>query len=85
MGQGTRQALGHLSCSDLGKAQNARPILVCARAESPRTWAAQTWEVHKTQGPLGQYACRAAWSLGSVERESTHIVNGGKPSVVQTL
>ena len=28
---------------------------------------------------------RATWSLSSVDRESTHAVSGGKPSVAKTL
>ena len=39
---------GCLSCSDLGGAQNAQPIWVCALVEHLRTW-----EVHEMQGSLG--------------------------------
>ena len=37
LGQYVHQALGHLSGSDLGKAQNAQPIWVFALVEHPRT------------------------------------------------
>ena len=33
----------------------------------------------------GPAPCRAAWSLSSVDRESTHAMSGGKPSVAETL
>ena len=32
-----------------------------------------------------QFPCRAIWSLSSVDRESTHAVSRGKPSVARTL
>ena len=33
----------------------------------------------------GPAHCRVAWSLSSVDRESTHTASGGKPSVAGTL
>ena len=52
LGEGARPAPGRLSCSDLGRAQNAGPT------EPVPLWSAenlslraQTWEVPATQGP----------------------------------
>ena len=52
-GDCTRQAPGHLSCSDLGRAQNADPTESVPLGIYLRiwTWAAETWEEHATQGP----------------------------------
>ena len=32
-----------------------------------------------------QFPCKVTWTLSSVDRESTHTVSGGKPSVAETL
>ena len=77
-------------CLDLGRAQNAGPT------ESvplyPRTWVPENLNLSgldlgstHNPGPALQFPCRATWSLSSVDRESTHAVSGGKPSVAQTL
>ena len=81
------QAPGHLSCSDLGRAQNASP------AESVPLWSTREPEPEQhrpgmcTQPRpcLRQFPCRAIWSLSSVDWERTHAVSGGKSSVAQTL
>ena len=73
------QAPGHLSGSDLGRAQNASPI------ESAPLWSAREPEVHTTQGPPQTVPSRATQSLSSVDRDSTHTVSGGKPSASETL
>ena len=83
----TLQAPGRLSCSDLGRAQNAGPT------ESVPLWSTRGPEPEwpspgkctQPRARLRQFSCRATWSLSSVDRESTHTVNGGKPSVAQTL
>ena len=87
LGQCTCQAPGHLSCSDLGRAQNASPT------ESVPLWS--TWEPEPEQlrpgkcmklgARFGQFPCRATWSLSSVDRETTRAVSWSKPSVVHTL
>ena len=58
-----------------GKAQNAGPT------ESALLWSNRKLEPHTTQGRLPI----AAWSLSSVDGESTHAKSGGKPSVAETL
>ena len=66
------QALGFLSCSDLGRAQNTCP----ARSVPLQS----TWEPEwlrpgkctKHKAHFGQCPCRAPWSLSSVDPESTH-------------
>ena len=87
LGEWTRQAPGHLSCLDLGRAQNAGPI------DSVPLWSTQE---HETEWPspgkctqlmarFRQFHFRATWSLSSVNWESTHAKSRGKPNVAQTL
>ena len=81
------QAPDHLSCSDLGRAQNAGPT------KSVLLWSTQEPEPERrTSGKcvqpracLRQFPSRATWSLSSVDQESTQAVSGDKPSVAQTL
>ena len=87
LGQGACQASSHLSCSDLGRAQNAHPNRVWALAEYPRTWAALTWGGHKMWGPLGTVPLQSTlkpkqWRHGK-HTPPWHVAN--KPSVVPTL
>ena len=59
------QAPGHLSCSDMGRAQNAGP------AESVPLWSTSEPEPEqlrpgkctKPRACFGQFSCRATWSL----------------------
>ena len=82
-----RQAPGHLSCSDLAKAQNAGPT------ESAPLWSTREPEPERLRpgkcmqprARFRQSPCRATWSLSSVDWESIHAVSGDKPSVAQTL
>ena len=82
-----RQARGRLSCSDLGKTQNADST------ESVPLWSTQEPEPEwlrpgkctQPRACFRQFPCRATWSLSSVDQESTHAVSGGEPSVTQTL
>ena len=82
-----RQAPGRLSCSDLGRAQNAGPT------ESVPLWSTQEPEPEwlrpgkcmKPRAHFRHFPCRAIWSLTSVDWESTHAVIRGKPSMGQTL
>ena len=87
LGHCARQAPGHLSCSDLGRAQNACPTqsvpLWSTREPEPKQLS--PGKCTKLRAPFGQLPCRATWSLSSVDLESTHAVSGGKPSVVHTL
>ena len=84
-GECTHQTPGHLSCSDLGRAQNAGP------SESAPLWSTQVPEPERLRPGKGIQprpaleSCRAIWSLSSVDWESTHAVSGGKPSVAKTL
>ena len=86
-GECTHQAPGRLSCSNLGRAQNAGPT------ESVPLWSTQEPEPEQCRpGKCTQpracfrhFPCRATWRLSSVDQESTHAVSGGKPSVAQTL
>ena len=87
LGQCACQAPGHLSCSDLGRAQDAGPI------KSAPLWS--TWEPEpeqlrpgkctKPRARFGQLPCRATQSLSSADWESTHAVSWGKPSVIHML
>ena len=84
-GECTSQAPGHLSCADLGRAQNT------GRTESVPLWS--TWEPEpewlrpgkctQPRAHFRQFPCRATWSLSSVDWESMHDMAGGKPSVVK--
>ena len=71
LGQCARQAPGHLSCSDLGRAQNACPT------GSVPLWSTKepTWfrpgKCMKCRVHLGQWPCRLPWSLSSVDPWST--------------
>ena len=86
-GDSAHQALGHPSCSDLGRAQNAGP------AESVPLWSTREPEPErlrpgKCRQPRAcfrQFPCRATWSLSTVDWESTHAVNDGKPRAAKTL
>ena len=86
-GNCAHQALGQLSCSDLGKAQNAGPT------ESVPVWSTQEPEPEwlrpgqctQPRARFRQFPCRATWSLSNVDWESAHAVSEGKPSVAQTL
>ena len=81
------QAPGHLSCSDLGRAQNAGPT------ESAPLWS--TWEAEpeclrpgkctQPRACLKQFPCKATWSLNSVDWERTHAMSRGKPGGAETL
>ena len=79
------QAPSCLSCSDLGRAQNAGP------SESAPLWSTQVPEPERLRPGKGIQprpaleSCRAIWSLSSVDWESTHAVSGDKPSVAKTL
>ena len=85
-GECAHQAPGHLSWSDLGRAQNAGP------PNSVPLWI--TWKPEPEQlspvrfkqprAHLRQFPCRATWSLSSVDQESTHAMSRCKPSVAQT-
>ena len=87
LGECAHQAPGHQSRSDLGRAQNAGPT------ESASLWSTREPEPERLRpgkctqprACFRQSPCRATWSLGSVDRESTHAMSGGKPSVAQTL
>ena len=86
LGECAHQAPGHLSCSDLGRAENADPT------ESVPLWSTQKHEPEQLKpgkytqprAHFRQFPCRATWNLSSVDWESTHAVNRGKPSVAQT-
>ena len=87
LGQCTRQAPGHLSCSDLERAQNARPTksVPLQSTREPEPEQLTPGKCTKCRAHFGQHPCRATWSLSNVDWESTHAVSRGKPSVVLTL
>ena len=80
-GDCARQAPGHLSCSDLGRAQNAGPT------ESAPLWSTREPEPEclrpgkctQPRACLRQFPCRATWSLNSVDWERTHAMSGANP------
>ena len=86
-GDCAHQAPGHLSCLDLGRAQNTRP------KDSAPLWSTSEPEPEQLRpgkctqprACLRQFPCRATWNLSSVDWESTHAVSGGKPSAAETL
>ena len=87
LGECAHQAPGHLSCSDLGRAQNADPT------KSTPLWSTQEPEpgwlrpgkCTQPRAHLRQFHCRAPWTLSNVDWESTHAVSRGKPSVAEVL
>ena len=87
LGEFARQAPGHLSCLDLGRAQNVDPIksvpLSSTREPEPEWLRPEKCTQPRTS--FRQFPCRATWSLSSVDWESTHAMSRGKPSVAQTL
>ena len=78
---------GRLSCSDLGRTQTTGPT------ESVPQWSTREPEPERLRpGKCTQprahprkFPSRATWSLSSIDRESTHAVSRGKPSVAETL
>ena len=86
-GECARQVPGHLSCSDLGRAQNTDPtksVLLWSTREPEPEWL-RPGKCMQSRAHCRQFPCRATWSLSSVDWESTHTVSGGKPSVPETL
>ena len=85
LGQCAHQAPGHLSCWDLGKAQN-----VCLMVSVP-LWSTREPEPEQlrpgsaTQVRFGQFPCRAPWSLSRIDQESPSAVSWGKPNLAQKL
>ena len=73
LGQCTRQAPGHLSCSDLERAQNARPTksVPLQSTREPEPEQLTPGKCTKCRAHFGQHPCRATWSLRSVDSEST--------------
>ena len=86
-GECARQAPGHLSCLDLGRAQNAGPT------ESAPLWSTRVPEPEQLRpgkctqprARFRQFPYRTTWSLSSVDWESTHAISEAKPSVAKTL
>ena len=85
--QCARKAAGRLSCSNLGKAQNAHPtksVPLWSTREPEPEWL-RPGKCMKCWVCSGQHPCRANWSLSNVHRESTRSMSWGKPSMVHTL
>ena len=85
--ESAHQASGRLSCSDLGRAQNAGPtksVPVWSTRE-PEPERLRSGKCSQPRAHLRQFPSRATWSLSSVDRESTHAMSEGKPSVAKTL
>ena len=81
------QAPGHLSCSDIRRAQRAGPnksVPLWSTGEPEPEWL-RSGRCTQPRAHIGQFPSTATWSLNSVDQESTHAVSGGKPSVAQTL
>ena len=78
---------GHLSCSDLGRAQNAGPTRSAPlwNTQKPESEQLRPGKYMQPRACFGQFPCRAAWNLSSVDWESTHAMSGGKPSVAKTV
>ena len=81
------QAPGRLSCSDLGKAQNAGPtdsVSLWSTQESENEWL-RPGNYTQLMAHFRKLPCRATWNLSSVDQGSTHAMSRGKPSVTETL
>ena len=80
------QAPDHLSCSDLGRAQNAGPtesVPLWGTREPEPEWL-RPGKCMQPRAHFRQFPCKAAWSMRIVAHESTDAVSGGKPSVANT-
>ena len=82
---GAHQTPHHLSCSDLGRAQNAGPTeaapLRTTRVPEPE----QLGPGSSAQGWHLIVPCGTTYSPSSVGREATRAVSGGRPSVAEAL
>ena len=77
-GQCTHQAPGHLSCSELGRAQNAHPTeSVLLRITWEPEWLSPG-KCTKLKARFGQCPCRAPSSLSSVDLGSTRRLELGQ-------
>ena len=81
------QVPGHLSCSDLGRAQNigqteSAPLW---RTPEPEYEQLRPGKCMQPRAHFRQFPCRVTWSLSSVDWERTHAMSQGKPSVAETL
>ena len=86
-GECALQVPGHLSCSDLGRAQNSGPtesMLLWSTRESEPEWH-RSEKCTQPKVHLRQFPSRATRTLNSVNQESTHTVSRSKPSVGKTL
>ena len=86
-GECARQAPGRLSCSDLRRAQNAgqTQFVPLWSTREPEPERLRPGKCSQPRAHLRQFPSRATWSLSSVDRESTHAVSEGKPSVAKIL
>ena len=73
LGQCAWQAPDHLSCSNLGRGQNACPteFVPLWNAREPEPEQLRPGKCMKCRAHFWQYPCRTTWSLSSVEWEST--------------
>ena len=86
-GAGAHQAPGHLSCLDLGRAQNAGPtesVPLCNTQEPEPEWL-RSGKSTQPRACLRRFPCRATWKLSNVDWESTPAMSWGKPSMAETL
>ena len=76
LGQCAHQAPGRLSCSDLGRAQNADPTASAPLWSTPEPEPEQLRPGKGTQprGHFGQFPCRATWSLSSGKHRRRELV-----------
>ena len=66
------QEPGHLSCSDLGRAQNAQPTCSVSLRSTQEPEQLRPGKCRKCRVRSRQRPCRAPWSLSSVDPGSTH-------------
>ena len=74
LGQCTLQAPGHLSCSNLGRAQHAGPAESVPFRVPKSGWVPERLrpgKCTKRRAHFWQFPCRASWSLSSVDPGST--------------
>ena len=72
-GDCARQAPGHLSCSDLGRAQNTDPTksVPLWSTQEPEPEQLKPGKYTQPRAHFRQFPCRATWRLSSVDQEST--------------
>ena len=78
LGQCAHQAPGPLSCSDLGRAQNAQTTEYVPLRSTRETERLRPGKCMKCRACFGQYHCRETLGLSSIDPGSTHCLELGQ-------